>query len=160
MRTLTFILTVWLLIAFTSGCSTLFSNSLYPVMVRSNAQNVQFEVFDCFQNRILTGVTPQLIVLPSSYLPFIRQRYTVLVNDPDYESAQMPVTFHIDGWYFANLFIPPLAPIAMLIIDPLSGRMFTIDNYCRNLNFNLRRTNFTSEINNIDDMPHPEVTTP
>lgn len=138
----------------------MFSSSLYPVMVRSNAQNVQFEVFDRFQNRILTGVTPQLIVLPSSYLPFIRQRYTVLVNDPDYESAQMLVTFHIDGWYFANLFIPPLAPIAMLIIDPLSGRMFTIDNYCRNINFNLRRTNFTSEINNLNNMPHHDGTTP
>lgn len=129
-----------------SGCATLFSSSVYPVMVNSNPQNTRFEVFDRFQNRIISGTTPEVIMLPSSYLPFIRQRYTVLVNDPDYESTQLHVSFHIDGWYFVNLFIPPIAPIAMLIIDPLSGCMFTVDYHSRYVNFNLRRINFSSEV--------------
>ena len=152
MKNFVFLSTLFFLVVSISGCATLFSSSVYSVMVNSNPKNAQFEVFDRFQNRIITGVTPQVIMLPASYLPFIRQRYTVLVNDQEYESMQMSVTFHIDGWYFANLLIPPLAPIAMLIVDPLSGNMFTIDYFCRNVNFNLRRINFTSEENHKYDM--------
>ncbi|MFN4299484.1 MAG: hypothetical protein ACK4EX_07110 [Thermaurantimonas sp.] len=120
------------------SCATLFSKSIYPVAVHSTSQNVRFEVFDRYKNRIYTGTTPETIYLPASYLPFIRQRYTVLINDPDFESAQMPVTFHIDGWYFANLLIPAFAPVGMLIVDPLSGCMFTLDYHCRTLNFSLK----------------------
>lgn len=119
------------------SCATLFSRSVYPVAVHSAPENVRFEVYDRYKHRIYAGTTPETIYLPASYLPFIRQRYTVLINDPDFESAQMPITFHIDGWYFANLLIPAFAPIGMLIVDPLSGSMFTIDSHCRRLSFRL-----------------------
>ncbi|GCD77433.1 hypothetical protein JCM31826_09150 [Thermaurantimonas aggregans] len=121
-----------------SGCATLFSKSIYPVTIHSTPQDVRFEVFDRYKNRIFSGTTPETVYLPASYLPFIRQRYTILITDPDFESAQMPVTFHIDGWYFANLLIPAFAPIGMLIVDPLSGSMFTLDYHCRRLTFNLK----------------------
>lgn len=139
-----------------SGCATIFSASIYPVLVDSNPKNARFEILDRYQNRIYSGITPERVYLPASYYPFIRQRYTILVNDPDFESTQMPITFHIDGWYFVNLLIPPLAPFTMLIVDPLSGSMFTMDYHCRRPSFNLRRINSTSIEDTSQNMPESQ----
>ncbi|GCD79899.1 hypothetical protein [Schleiferia thermophila] len=129
------------------SCATLFSSSTYPVHITSSPYNVSFDVYDRFQNRIHTGRTPEMIYVSSSYLPFIRQKYTVLVNDPDFESQIKQITFHLDGWYLANLLFPPLAPISLLVIDPLSGAMYTLDRHCRVLDFQLKNTTIRSEKN-------------
>lgn len=117
-----------LLILF-SSCATLLSKSSYPIKIDSNPDNLKFEVFARDGYKVASGKTPQIVNLRSSAGYFKPENYSVVFYSlENQEVSRLPINFHVDGWYIGgNLVWLWAMPITYLIIDPLTGSMWTPD---------------------------------
>ncbi|MGB0176384.1 MAG: hypothetical protein ACPF9D_04405 [Owenweeksia sp.] len=123
MRIITFSLASLILF---SSCATIFSKSAYPVNITSNPQGANFTITDRDGAEVVKGKTPQIVTLNSSAGYFKKENYTVTYTKSNGEEVKLPITFHVDGWYIAgNFFIGGL--LGYLLIDPLTGAMYTAD---------------------------------
>lgn len=145
-------LTAIALVLLLSSCATLFSNSNYPFKIDSTPDKAKFEIFNRDGNMVVNGTTPQMVRLKSNYSYFQAESYNVVFYGNDKEIiAQLPISFHVDGWYIAgNLLIFPIWPISYLIVDPLSGAMWTPDQ--RYIQANLSKGTASNEIPEIKVM--------
>ncbi len=100
-----------------SSCGTIFSESSYDVRINSNPQGAQFRVYDRDHREISSGSPPQTIHLYSGSGYFTKAHYSVLFSGDNGEEVGLPITFQVDGWYNTG----------NLIVDPLTGAMYTID---------------------------------
>ena len=71
-----------------------------------------------------TGQTPMRVDLKSSDGYFSRAEYYVELVKAGYKPITVPVTFKIEGWYFANILLGGL--IGMVIVDPATGAMWKL----------------------------------
>ncbi|HCQ17396.1 MAG TPA: hypothetical protein DIU20_14100 [Cryomorphaceae bacterium] len=109
-----------------SSCATVFSKSAYPVNITSNPQGANFNITNRAGVEIVKGKTPQIVTLLSSAGYFKKENYVVTYTKTNGEEVKLPITFHVDGWYvIGNFFIGGL--LGYLVLDPLTGAMFTID---------------------------------
>ncbi len=115
-----------LLILF-SSCASLFSKSSYPIKIDSNPDDLKFEVFNRDGFKVALGKTPQIVNLRSSAGYFQPESYSVVFYGSENEEvSRLPINFHADGWYIGgNLVWLWAMPITYLIIDPLTGAMWT-----------------------------------
>ena len=79
-----------------------------------------------FSKEVRSGVTPTVVTLRSSSSYMKREEYTVVFNRNDGSEVKIPITFHVDGWYIAGNFVIG-GLIGWLLIDPITGAMYTID---------------------------------
>lgn len=120
----------------TTSCASLFSESSYPVRINSEPAGADFRVENRMGDVVSTGTTPTTVNLRSSMGYFTREEYKVIVVDSEGMEHIQQITFHVDGWYYAgNFFIG--GPVGWLIVDPITGAMYTIDEHAQNINFNL-----------------------
>ncbi len=67
-----------------------------------------------------------------------------------YEESVVSITSRLDGWYFGNILLGGL--LGMLIIDPLSGAMWKLDQKYLNVNL-IPQSQEALGIININDLP-------
>lgn len=124
MRKLLFVLC---LLAITSSCATIISESNYPVSISSNPSGAQISIMDQSGRSIFSGTTPTTVVLKAGDGYFSGADYTVSFKQEGYASHTAQIKRGIDGWYLAgNLVFGGL--IGWLIVDPISGAMWTLSN--------------------------------
>lgn len=111
-----------------NSCVVLFSKSHYPVTFESTPSNRPFTVTNRKGEMVYKGTTPAKIPLKSSSAFFEREIYSVTFTAANGETVTLPITFHIDGWYIAEVFGGPYTILFWLVLDPLTGSMYTIDN--------------------------------
>ena len=116
--------TVFLSLALISGCSSIVSDSKYPVSISSTPSQADFVL----QNRagvdIHTGVTPTTITLNASSGFFKGETYKLILNKDGYDEKTIEIQSAVDGWYFGNIIFGGL--IGLLIVDPATGAMFKL----------------------------------
>ena len=82
------------------------------------------------------GVTPNTVTLRSSFGYFKPAKYIIDVTNKGVTQS-IPLEANINGWYFGNLLIPFGIISGMVIIDPLTGAMWRLDDTAI-ANFNCR----------------------
>ena len=115
---------VFLSLALVSGCSSIVSESKYPVSISSNPSQADFVL----QNRagvdVHSGRTPTTITLNASAGFFKGETYKLILNKDGYDEKIIEIQSTIDGWYFGNILFGGI--LGMLIVDPATGAMFKL----------------------------------
>ena len=116
--------TVFLSLALVSGCSSIVSDSKYPVSISSNPSQANFVL----QNRagvdVHSGRTPATVTLNASSGFFKGETYKLILNKDGYDEKTIEIQSTIDGWYFGNILFGGI--LGLLIIDPATGAMFKL----------------------------------
>ena len=115
---------VVLSISLLSGCASIVSKSDYPVSINSNPDGATFVVTNKEGQKVQTGVTPSSVTLKASSGYFKGETYTIEIKKDGYTTKTYTLTSGVDGWYWGNILFGGL--IGMLIVDPLTGAMYTL----------------------------------
>jgi hypothetical protein len=115
-----------------TGCATIFEHRSKHFSLQSIPDGAEFELTKVGDSRPLqVGVTPASVTLRRGNGYFVPARYTVHVHKDGYEPETVAFGTSVTGNYWFNLLWLPILtlwpPIAMLIVDPLTGAMYDID---------------------------------
>ncbi|OEF48529.1 hypothetical protein A1OW_15455 [Enterovibrio norvegicus] len=111
-------------LALVSGCSTIVSESSYPVSISSSPSQADFVLVNRDGQQVHTGTTPDTVTLNASSGFFKGETYQLILNKDGYEEKTIEIESTVDGWYFGNILFGGL--IGMLIVDPATGAMFKL----------------------------------
>jgi hypothetical protein len=109
-----------------ASCATIVSQTDYDVSITSNPSDSYITITDRYGYNVYSGSTPAYVNLLSHDDYFVGARYTVNFEKDGYQTQTMLLKSHVDPWYFGNLFLYPLIPVTMLIIDPFTGAMWRL----------------------------------
>ena len=109
-----------------TGCASIVSKSNWPVIIRSNPDQADITITDVKEGKdIFKGKTPTTVTLSSKGGYFKGKTYTVEASKEGFEKKTIQINSTLNGWYIGNLLFGGL--IGLLIVDPLTGAMWTLD---------------------------------
>ncbi|HLO61606.1 MAG TPA: hypothetical protein VK165_01440 [Azonexus sp.] len=109
-----------------SACATIIGSTTQPVTFKSTPEGATVTITNRAGEKIHTGITPATVTLNRGAGYFKAESYTVRFQMDGYEAQEVVVAGNVNGWYFGNIIFGGLV-LGMLIVDPLSGAMFTLD---------------------------------
>ncbi|PCJ14586.1 MAG: hypothetical protein COB04_14945 [Gammaproteobacteria bacterium] len=109
-----------------SGCSSIMNKSQHPVFIQSSPSGADFEIANKKGLPVHEGRTPEWVLLDSSDGYFSGEHYDILFKSGDITLGQAALKSKVSRWYFANLLFAEVGVAAMLVLDPLTGRMFRL----------------------------------
>lgn len=109
-----------------SSCASVFNRSNQPVKVTSQPSGLTFSVTDGDGAKVASGVTPGEVRLDTSPGYFRAATYTFTFSNGKKVLGTRTLNAHVTGWYAGNILIGGL--IGMLVVDPLTGSMYTLPN--------------------------------
>ncbi len=109
---------------FLTGCASIISKSMYPVTINSYPDEANIVVKDEYGRQIYKGKTPATLTLSAGEAYFHAKSYTVTFSKSGYEEQTAVIKAGLDGWYIGNILFGGL--IGMLIVDPLTGAMWSL----------------------------------
>ncbi|MGX5820974.1 hypothetical protein ACWKWU_22445 [Chitinophaga lutea] len=133
-----------------SSCATIFSGSKHTFVLNTKPEDAKVTVTDKKGVEVFSGQTPAQVRLKSGAGYFSPARYTITFTKPGYVAQTIPVDFKINGWYFGNIFIG--GAIGMLVVDPLTGGMWTIGESAKNIYRPLRPEGVALELIDVNDL--------
>ena len=107
-----------------SGCASIVSDSKPEVGIYSTPTAVKYEIVNSRGMVVAQGVTPGRVLLESGRGYFKGEDYKVTFRKDGYQDSTVPLKTTVNGWYWGNILIGGL--IGMLIVDPLTGAMYTL----------------------------------
>lgn len=109
-----------------TGCATIISGPTDEVYIRSIPEQSNFTIIDEDGNLVYKGITPTRVTLPTGHGYFDGAKYSVSFFDEQYNKiGYSTLDTDINGWYFGNLIFGGII-VGMLIVDPLTGAMWTL----------------------------------
>lgn len=118
------LLTLCLMVALTSGCSSIVTGAKKKVQISSNPSGASFMVVDEKGKTVAEGITPQIVKLKTGKAYFRKKAYNVKLNLNGHEAADVDFKGAVSGWYFGNLLFGGL--IGLFVVDPLTGAVYTL----------------------------------
>lgn len=113
------------LISAFAGCASIVSQSTYPVTFNSTPAGARVEVTNKAGATVFSGTTPATASLASGSSYFTKETYTAKVQKEGYEPRQEIITTSINPWFWGNILFGGV--IGALIVDPLTGAMYEVD---------------------------------
>lgn len=110
-----------------SGCSTIMNDRMTPVDVLSEPSGQRYSITDQDGAHVTKGVTPDRVTLDAAAGIFDGQTYQVAYEDGSTTELNSRVT----GWYWVGFCI---SVVSGLLVDPLTGDMFTLPSEVSNAN--------------------------
>ena len=108
------------------GCATIVSKSDWPIRIATSPEQAEVTVVDVGDGRkVFTGKTPTTLTLSSKGGYFTGRTYNVEVSKEGYATQSVEIRSSLNGWYFGNILFGGL--IGFLIVDPLTGAMWTLE---------------------------------
>ncbi|MGD1823645.1 MAG: hypothetical protein ACPKM0_12900 [Pleomorphochaeta sp.] len=134
-----------------SSCASILSDSSYPVTISSSPTEANIVIRNSSNIVVYKGTTPALVKLDASNGFFKKENYTITFSKEGYEESIYTIENHLDGWYWGNILAGGL--IGMLIIDPSTGAMWSLDT---SIYYDLteEKTSNNISIMNLDDIPN------
>jgi hypothetical protein len=108
-----------------AGCASIVSDSEGVVTISSNPTAAEITIADQSGAEVYRGTTPATITLDASAGYFDGQEYTVTFAKEGYDPTTVKVDSRINGWYVGNIVFGGF--VGWLIVDPLTGAMWTLD---------------------------------
>lgn len=115
-------ITAALIVALT-GCASIIDGGPKNVSVKSDPSGARVRVYDKKGVEVASQETPAILSLKRGGA-YSTARYRVVIEKPGYQPAEVTVKSTLNGWYFGNLIFGGL--LGLLIIDPLTGAMWTL----------------------------------
>ena len=109
-----------------SACATIIGSTTQPVSFKSTPEGAALTITNRAGEKIHAGATPATVTLNRGAGYFKAESYTVRYEKDGYSPKEFMVSGNVNGWYFGNIIFGGLV-LGMLIVDPLSGAMFTLD---------------------------------
>ena len=110
---------------FLISCASIVSKSEWPVRIGSTPEGADVTITDITEGKkVYTGKTPTTVTLSSKGGYFKGKTYRVEVTKEGYTKQTTEIRSTINGWYIGNLLFGGL--IGFLIVDPLTGAMWTL----------------------------------
>ena len=116
---------VFILMLSLFGCASIVSKSNYPVTFDSDPPKAEVSVKDENGVSVFQGLTPTTVSLRSGESYFDSKQYTATFTKDGYDPQTSSITSSLSGWYWGNILFGGL--IGMLIIDPITGAMYELD---------------------------------
>jgi|APFre7841882630_1041343.scaffolds.fasta_scaffold101376_1 hypothetical protein len=108
------------------GCASIVSKSNWPVAFKSTPDQADISITDVKDGKeIFKGITPTIVTLSSKGGYFKGKTYMVQISKEGFNTQKIEILSNINGWYFGNILLGGL--IGMLIVDPLTGAMWTLE---------------------------------
>jgi hypothetical protein len=128
------LLGILLLSTLCSSCCSIICGDEKTVNVKSNPSAAEFEVIGHDGNVVVKGTTPTNITLKRGGGYFTKGDYKINFHREGYEDLTIPINQGLEtGWYIGgNIVFGGL--LGILIIDPLTGAMWTIEDVDVSLN--------------------------
>jgi hypothetical protein len=116
------------------SCATIVSHTSYPLSIRTSPKGANVSISNKRGQEIFKGNSPALVNLEAGAGYFSKASYLVKISANGYAEQIIPVNFKLNGWYFGNIILGGL--IGMLIVDPLTGAMWKIEDPVVNTTLN------------------------
>ncbi|MDP3850362.1 MAG: hypothetical protein Q8Q59_07660 [Luteolibacter sp.] len=111
------------------NCATIFGGATKKeVKLSSNPPGAIVRVTDKNGDVIHQGVTPTSIALTRSAGYFTPASYNASFVKKGYPQQNVDLKASVNPWYFGNIVFGGL--IGLVIVDPLTGAMWTLDDEC------------------------------
>jgi len=111
---------------FFTSCASIVSDSKYPVAINTVPNEANINITDKYGSPIYSGKSPAVIPLKSGSGYFSKARYNIEITKDGYLPIHQHISSSLDPWFFGNIIFGGL--IGVLIVDPLTGAMYEIDN--------------------------------
>ena len=109
-----------------ASCASIVSDSQETVTISSDPTAADIVIADQSGLEVYRGTTPATVTLNASAGYFDGQEYTVTFSKDGYEPTTVKVDSRINGWYVGNIIFGGF--IGWLIVDPLTGAMWALEN--------------------------------
>lgn len=118
-----------------ASCATLTRTKPVPLAITSNPAGAKVIVTNPAGKVLHEGNTPTSVILPASAGPYKAASYNLMFSKKGYQPKTMTLKAGINPWYAGNIPMPG-GSVGALIIDPISGAMWKLD---EKLNADLKR---------------------
>lgn len=119
------------------SCASIVSKTARQITINSSPDNADFIIKDERGVVVHQGKTPATVTLKTGAGYFKGKEYTVLIRKEGFEEQSVVIRNELNGWYLGNILFGGL--IGLLIVDPLTGAMWTLTPQDINLNLNQKR---------------------
>ena len=107
------------------SCASIVGRSRYAVPLNSDPSEANVRVVNEIGQEVFNGKTPTMVQLESGKAYFDRQHYVATFTKDGHLQSTRNINAAIQPWYWGNFLLGGV--IGFLIIDPLTGDMFKID---------------------------------
>ena len=137
------LIVVLVLSGFICGCATIVSKSSRPITIASVPEQANVTITDETGMKIHTATTPTTVTLKTGAGYFQGKDYTVVVSKDGYQDQTVRISKTLNGWYIGNILFGGL--IGWLIVDPISGAMWTLSPQQVNVSLEQLKTSMAVE---------------
>jgi len=110
-----------------SGCASIVAGSHREISIRSTPSDAVVSIQERESKQIVhKGQTPLIVPLSTKGGYFKSKQYDVTISKEGYATKTINIDSFLSGWYAGNIILWPVAVIGGLIIDPLTGAMWSL----------------------------------
>jgi len=112
-----------------SGCASIMCSDHKTISIQSDPPGADFEIENRLGVIVVKDTTPQTVTLKRGSDWFKQAGYLIRFQKDGYEPLRTTINQGFEaGWYLGgNLIFLIAAPVGYLIVDPLTGAMWTIE---------------------------------
>ncbi len=108
-----------------AGCATIITGTTQSVTIKSVPEAAAISITNRAGEKIHSGNTPVTVSLKRGAGYFKPESYKVNIQKEGFEPQEITISGQVTGWYFGNIIFGGLVT-GMLIVDPLTGAMFSL----------------------------------
>jgi hypothetical protein len=121
------LLMLLLAIVMLSGCASIVAGSHRDINIKSTPPDAAVSIQERESKQVVhKGQTPFIVPLSTRGGYFKSKQYDVTISKDGYVNKTINIDSFLSGWYAGNLILWPFAVIGGLIIDPLTGAMWSL----------------------------------
>jgi hypothetical protein len=121
------LLTLLLGMVMLSGCATIVAGGHRDISFKSTPPDAAVSIQDRESKQIVhKGQTPFIVPLSTKGGYFKSKQYDVTLSKDGYATRAINIDSFLSGWYVGNIMLWPMAVIGGLIVDPLTGAMWSL----------------------------------
>ena len=110
-----------------SGCASMVAGGDRKISIKSTPIDATVSIQDRESKQIVhKGQTPMIVPLSTRGGYFKSKQYDVTISKDGYDTKTFNIDSFLSGWYAGNIILWPVAVIGGLIIDPLTGAMWSL----------------------------------
>ena len=110
-----------------SGCASIVAGSHRDINIKSTPPDAAVSIQERESKQIVhKGQTPLIVPLSTKGGYFKSKEYDVTISKEGYVTKTINIDSFLSGWYAGNVILWPVAVIGGLIIDPLTGALWSL----------------------------------